>query len=77
MPARVVSLLSELQAKNLFANIEHEVDELRRDIQVCELSKIAGVSCSFVNDKCIIAPGMIKTKEGKTYTVSLHHSVAS
>lgn len=75
LPARVISLLSELKARHLFANIEHEVDELRRDIQVCELGKTAGVSCSFVHDKCIIAPGTVHTKEGKTYTVSLLRGV--
>lgn len=55
----------------LFANIEHEVDELRRDVRVCELTKQEGrVKCTFVNDKCIIVPGTVRTKEGKGYTVS-------
>ena len=67
----MLSILKGWNAVRLFANIEHEVDELRRDIRVCELAKKAdGVSCSFVNDKCIIVPGTVKTKEGKGYTVS-------
>ncbi|GJE84507.1 DNA photolyase [Phanerochaete sordida] len=34
LPERVVEILSEWNAARLFANIEHEVDELRRDIRV-------------------------------------------
>ena len=67
--SRVVSLLDEFKTKNLFANIEHEVDELRRDTHVYELAKEAGINCKFVHDKCIIVPGTVKTKEGRTYTV--------
>ena len=54
----------------MFANIEYEVDELRRDIHVCELAnKSKQVKCTFVHDKCVINPGVVKTKEGKTYSV--------
>ncbi|KAJ3558371.1 hypothetical protein NM688_g965 [Phlebia brevispora] len=69
LPSRVVSLLSEFKAAHLYGNIEHEIDELRRDIQVCQLAKEASINCTLVHDKCIIAPGTVKTKEGKTYTV--------
>ena len=65
-------LLSEWNAKALFVNVEHEVDELRRDIQVHELAKSAQVQCTFVHDKCIITPGTVSTKEGRTYTVRCH-----
>lgn len=70
LPSRVISILSEVKATQLFANIEHEVDELRRDIQVCKLAEEAKVQVTFVHDKCIIVPGTVTTKEGKTYTVS-------
>ncbi|KAI0772620.1 DNA photolyase, FAD-binding/Cryptochrome [Irpex lacteus] len=70
LPERVLSILRGWNAVRLFANIEHEVDELRRDVRVCELTKKEGrVKCTFVNDKCIIIPGTVRTKEGKGYTV--------
>jgi deoxyribodipyrimidine photo-lyase len=54
----------------LYANIEYEVDELRRDIQFCELAKAKGVCATFVHNKCIIEPGVVVGKAGKTYAVS-------
>ncbi|THH32951.1 hypothetical protein EUX98_g1252 [Antrodiella citrinella] len=70
LPSRVLSLLSEWSVTHLFANIEYEVDELRRDIEVCRLAKKEGkVQCTFLHDKCIVPPGVVTTKEGKGYTV--------
>ncbi|KAI0701814.1 DNA photolyase [Cytidiella melzeri] len=70
LPETIMSILQSWNAVHLFANIEHEVDELRRDIRVCELAKEeAKVKCSFVHDKCILVPGTVLTKEGKGYTV--------
>ena len=37
LPSHVISLLQSGNAIRLFANIEYEVDELRRDITVCNL----------------------------------------
>ena len=39
LPSHVISLLQSGNAIRLFANIEYEVDELRRDITVCNLAK--------------------------------------
>ena len=73
LPERVISALRGWNAEHLFANIEHEVDELRRDIRVCQLAKQEGrVKCTFLHDKCIIAPGTVTTKEGKAYAVRLY-----
>lgn len=69
LPNSVLSLLRTFNATRLYANIEYEVDELRRDIKVCELARLQGVKSIFWHDKCIIEPGVVKTKEGKTYTV--------
>jgi hypothetical protein len=69
LPNFVVSLLCTFNATRLYANIEYEVDELRRDIRICELAKLHGVKPVFYHDKCIIEPGLVKTQEGKTYTV--------
>ncbi|KAI0322475.1 DNA photolyase, FAD-binding/Cryptochrome [Amylostereum chailletii] len=69
VPDYIVSFLSEVGATRVFANIEYEVDELRRDIRVCELAKDVGIRPTFVHDKLIVEPGMVSTKQGKPFTV--------
>ncbi|RPD67238.1 hypothetical protein L227DRAFT_538252 [Lentinus tigrinus ALCF2SS1-6] len=70
IPAFVVDLLEKWKASHLFVNIEYEVDELRRDLAVCKLANERGkIACNFVHDKCIVAPGDVRTKEGRGYTV--------
>jgi deoxyribodipyrimidine photo-lyase len=54
----------------VYANIEYEVDELRRDIAVCKLAKDHRIITSFVHDKLVVEPGLLSTKQGKPYTVS-------
>ncbi|KAI0719630.1 DNA photolyase, FAD-binding/Cryptochrome [Cerioporus squamosus] len=61
--------LQVIRASHLFANIEYEVDELRRDLAVCKLANERGkLGCLFVHDKCIVAPGDVRTKEGEVYS---------
>ena len=70
LPEKIIGIIEEWDATHLFANVEYEVDELRRDIRICELAKAgAKVQCNFVHDRCIITPGEVKTKEGRGYTV--------
>ncbi|KAH8118312.1 hypothetical protein DFH11DRAFT_1686509 [Phellopilus nigrolimitatus] len=69
VPAKVVSLLQEWGASRLFANISYEVDELRRDIKTCEEGKNKGVRCDFIQDKLLVNPGVLTTKNGKAYAV--------
>ncbi|KAF9076794.1 DNA photolyase, FAD-binding/Cryptochrome [Rhodocollybia butyracea] len=69
LPAAVLSLLEDWNCTSLYGNIEYEVDELRRDILVCSLAKSKGVNANFVHNKCIIEPGVVKTKESKSYAV--------
>jgi len=53
----------------MFANIEYELDELRRDLKLLALSKEKGIQLHYFNDKCVIEPGLVKTKDGKAHTV--------
>ncbi|TFY67796.1 hypothetical protein EVG20_g3814 [Dentipellis fragilis] len=69
LPSRVLSLLGSWKATRLYANIEYEVDELRRDISVCELAKAKGVKPCFVHDKLVVEPGVLHTQAGKPFTV--------
>ena len=72
LPDYVFSLMKEWKATRLFANMEYEVDELRRDIKLSELAKKdGGITCTFVHDRCIIAPGEVLTKDGRGYTVTI------
>ena len=72
IPHFVHKLLTEWKASHIFANLEYEVDELRRDLALCRLANKHGkVTCAFVHDKCILAPGDVRTKDGRGYTVSL------
>ncbi|KAI0052987.1 hypothetical protein FA95DRAFT_1482511 [Auriscalpium vulgare] len=69
IPPYVISFLQSVRATLLFANIEYEVDELRRDIRVCELAKKQGITPTYVHDKLIIEPGVIKSQQGRPYAV--------
>ncbi|KAK7060513.1 DNA photolyase phr1 [Paramarasmius palmivorus] len=69
LPHSVISFLSEYSSTSLYANIEYEVDELKRDIKVCSLAKPKGIKTTFVHNKCIIEPGVVTTKENKAYAV--------
>ncbi|KAH9964010.1 DNA photolyase, FAD-binding/Cryptochrome [Russula compacta] len=69
LPSHVISLLQSVNVNRLFANIEYEVDEIRRDIAVCKLAKDNGILPTFVHDKLIVEPGLLSTKQGKPYTV--------
>ncbi|KAL0067544.1 DNA photolyase phr1 [Marasmius tenuissimus] len=69
LPQAIISLLTDLSSTSLYANIEYEVDEMRRDMKVCALAKEKGIKATFVHDKCVIEPGLILNKEKKAYAV--------
>ncbi|KAK0242569.1 DNA photolyase, FAD-binding/Cryptochrome [Armillaria nabsnona] len=69
VPVKLVSLLSSLECTKVYANMEYEVDEMRRDIKVCSLAKQEGINATFVHDKCIVDPGAIVSAENKPYVV--------
>ncbi|KAK4704489.1 deoxyribodipyrimidine photo-lyase, partial [Phenoliferia sp. Uapishka_3] len=69
-------LLGEWKATHLVANLEYEVDELRRDEKI-----LRGVmkarkegegwkgEAHFVADFCVVNPGLVLTQQGKPYSV--------
>ncbi|KAK0206352.1 DNA photolyase, FAD-binding/Cryptochrome [Desarmillaria ectypa] len=69
VPVKLVSLLSSLECTTIYANMEYEIDEMRRDIKVCSLAKRDGINATFVHDKCIVDPGVIVSGENKPYVV--------
>jgi deoxyribodipyrimidine photo-lyase len=65
----MLTLVKNLGCTRVFANIEYEVDELRRDIRFCELARQEGIQATFIHNKCVVEPGVILTKDSKAYAV--------
>ncbi|GAA5985119.1 hypothetical protein JCM5350_000848 [Sporobolomyces pararoseus] len=76
IPSVLCKKLEEWGAAGVFANLEYEVDELRRDTEILKLVKEARKSgkgfagkAEFLKDVCVVAPGDVTTKAGKPYAV--------
>ncbi|MCO5565339.1 hypothetical protein L7F22_019012 [Adiantum nelumboides] len=70
-PRRIDFTLRNLQwdVNRLFGNIEYEVDELWRDIQVLEKGKKESIHSTFIDDTYVVPPGQVNTKDGRPYSV--------
>lgn len=68
-PARVVELLQSWGARHLYANMEYEVDELRREAKTVRLCAENGISMEIVHDTCVVPPGRLKSGAGNQYAV--------
>lgn len=73
IPRMLCEKLEEWGAVGLFANVEYEVDELRRDIEILERTKEArqsgkgfGGQVEFFKDFCVVSPGELLTKVSAT-----------
>lgn len=69
IPTKILTLCKEWGASEIVGNIEHEVDELWRDIKVVEEAHKFGVHADFVDDTYIVPPGSVNTKDGRQYSV--------
>lgn len=69
IPTFILDFCEKYDARNLFANIEYEVDELRRDIEILKLCLSKGYRANFEHDKCMVEPGKLVTKQGHAYAV--------
>ncbi|KAJ5902582.1 hypothetical protein N7495_003110 [Penicillium taxi] len=69
IPSRVIELCQQWEAKNLHANIEYEVDELRQDAKLVELCAENDISFELDHDTCVVTPGAFSTKTGGQYAV--------
>lgn len=70
VPSRVLEFIKSIGCTQLFANMEYEIDELRRDIKLCQLAQQEqGVSIDVLHDRCVVPPGIIKSKQDKDYSV--------
>ena len=69
IPQRVLQLCKEWGANHLFANIEYEVDELRREALLTRMGLEQGLAIEAVPDTCVVAPGELSSGSGGQYAV--------
>jgi deoxyribodipyrimidine photo-lyase len=62
IPETILRLCQQWGAKNVYANMEYEVDELRRDAKLVRLAENVGVAVEVVHDTCVVPPGELVTK---------------
>jgi deoxyribodipyrimidine photo-lyase len=66
---RILELCEEWGASHLFANVEYEVDELRREARLVRKCLERGIAMDVVHDTCVVAPGELASGQGKQYSV--------
>jgi deoxyribodipyrimidine photo-lyase len=69
IPSRVLELLQKWGASHLFANVEYEVDELRREAKMVQTCLGKGIAMDVVPDTCVVSPGELASGQGKQYSV--------
>ena len=69
IPERILELCEEWGASHIFANIEYEVDELRREALITRKGIERGIAMEAVHDTCVVAPGELSSGSGKQYSV--------
>ena len=69
IPGRIFELCEKWGVNHLFANVEYEVDELRREAQMVREGLENGISFDVVPDTCVVAPGELASGQGRQYAV--------
>ncbi|RJE21362.1 Deoxyribodipyrimidine photo-lyase [Aspergillus sclerotialis] len=69
IPKRVVDLCRRWGANHIFANLEYEVDELRREAKLVRLCAQNGINFEVVHDTCVVPPGLLTNQQGNQYAV--------
>lgn len=69
IPAALLALAAETGCDSLHANIEHEVNERRRDARVRDAFAAAGLRTSWTHDQTLAPPGTVLTGKGTPFTV--------
>lgn len=66
---KVLEFVKKWDASHVFANMEYEVDELRRDIEVAGHAKDEGFGFEVLHDQTVVKPGELKTGAGGPHKV--------
>jgi deoxyribodipyrimidine photo-lyase len=56
LPQRIVDLCEQWGANHLYANLEYEVDELRREAKLVRLCAKNGIKFETAHDACVVPP---------------------
>ncbi|KAK3075133.1 DNA photolyase phr1 [Teratosphaeriaceae sp. CCFEE 6253] len=65
----IMERLAEWGAKQVYCNIEYEVDELRREAKLVSKCLEMGISFTAVHDDVVVAPETLMSGAGKQYSV--------
>jgi deoxyribodipyrimidine photo-lyase len=69
VPKTLADIADRVNAKTVFFNREYEVNEQRRDEATTRRLSKRGIETYAFNDRVLLAPDAVKTKEGRFYTV--------
>lgn len=69
IPDRILELMEDWGCNHLFANMEYEVDELRREARMVRDFAENGKSYEVVHDTCVVPPGELRSGAGRQYAV--------
>lgn len=69
IPDRILELCEQWGASHLFANIEYEVDELRREAKMVRAGLKKGIAFNVLPDTCVVSPGELHSGSGNQYAV--------
>ncbi|RHZ72412.1 hypothetical protein CDV55_108811 [Aspergillus turcosus] len=69
IPQRIVELCRQWGANHVYANLEYEVDELRRDARLVRLCAKNAIKFETAHDACVVPPGQVASQQGKQYAV--------
>ncbi|ERS98559.1 hypothetical protein HMPREF1624_05344 [Sporothrix schenckii ATCC 58251] len=70
VPRRILARMGAWGARHLFANLEYEPDELRREARLLRMAAAEGRSVAVVHDTCVVPPGqLVSGSSGRTYAV--------
>jgi deoxyribodipyrimidine photo-lyase len=66
---RIRDFALEISATSAFWNIEYEVNEGKRDKKVKDVLIQHGIKVNACHDQCVMDPGTVVSKEGRSYSV--------
>ena len=69
IPHSLTQLCRSLEVRQVFCTRDYEVDELQRDSCVADALLKENIDFHVIDDKCVLAPGTLKTKTGGVYRV--------
>jgi deoxyribodipyrimidine photo-lyase len=69
IPENILALLKEVKANAVFFNRQYEVNELKRDRDVCDFLSRYEIACHSYDDQTILLPTCVKTQKATSFKV--------